>query len=142
MKVYLEFTLSMKPEWEVVWAPVARDRFVDHFERHHASDTYSGNIDFLVTANGWGNDEVWGDVTLYVPSDYAEDWGRDKDEYIECAKDAIGNVIKYDLGIQEQRVIHGIKEVTMRSKLKKLIPKKSNKFKYANYWNVKSLKDY
>lgn len=148
MKVYLEFTLSMKPEWKT-WARSARDRFTYHFERKHASDTYDGNIDFFVSANGWGSDEVWGNVTLHVPSDYADDWRSEwrseEDEYIECAKDAIANVIDLDLGAQEQQVIHGIKDVKITSGLKqvkKLKPKKSDKFKYANYWNVKSLKDY
>ena len=108
IEVYLEFTLKMKPQWKS-WIAIAKDRFVYHFERHHASDTYSGNVDFRVVATGWGGNKVWGDITLYVPSDYAKDWGKTKTEYVECAEDAIGNVIKYDLSRQEQELIDNVK---------------------------------
>ena len=108
IKVYLEFTLKMKPQWKS-WNSVAKDRFVYHFERRHASDSYEGNIDFHVVANGWDDNEVYGDVTLHVPYDYARDWGKDETEYKECAEDAVGNVIAYDLSPQERNVIDKIK---------------------------------
>lgn len=107
IKVHLEFTLKMKLQWKN-WNAVAKNRFVDHFERHHASDTYSGNVDFHVIATGWDGNKVYGDITLYVPSDYAKDWGKAKTEYVECAGDAVGNVIAYDLSHQEHDIIDKI----------------------------------
>jgi len=102
-KFYFEFTLYMEPEFKQ-WNRVAKDRFLDHFQRYHASDAYQGNIDFHVNANYWSGTRVFGEGDFLIPSSYMEDkWT--KTELKEVAEDAISNVIAYDLSRMEQDMI-------------------------------------
>jgi len=102
-KVYFEFTLYMTPEFKQ-WNRVAKDRFLDHFQRYHASDAYQGNIDFHIRANTWSGSKVYGDGDFLIPSGYMENnWT--KTELKEVAEDAISNVIAYDLSRQEKDLI-------------------------------------
>jgi len=102
-KVYFEFTVYMDPQFKQ-WNRVAKERFIDHFQRYHASDTYSGNIDFHVKASTWDGNKVYGDGDFLIPSGYLEDTWT-KTDLKEVAEDAISNVIKYDLSYQEQKPI-------------------------------------
>jgi len=102
-KVYFEFSLKMKPEW-FTWHPNAKDRFVRHFQRNHASDTYQGNIDFNVYATDWDRKGVFGEGTFIIPSSYVDDI-KTKTDYKEVSEDAVTEVIEYDLSRQEKELI-------------------------------------
>jgi hypothetical protein len=106
-KVYFEFSLKMKPEW-FTWHPNAKDRFVRHFQRKHASDTYQGNIDFDVYATDWDRKGVFGEGTFIVPAMYTEDI-KTKSDYKEVAEDALSTMMEYDLSYQERDLIDDYK---------------------------------
>lgn len=106
-KVYFEFSLEMVPEW-ISWHPRAKDKFVEHFQRNHASDTYQGNIDFDVRANDWDSEGVFGEGTFVIPASYVEDINT-KSDYEEVVMDALSNIMSYDLSSQERYMIEDYK---------------------------------
>ena len=101
--VYFTFLMRMKPEFKQ-WNVTAKDRFVMHFQREHASDTYSGNIDFNVYATDWGRDGVFGEGTFTIPEEYLEDFTK-VSELKEVAEDAISQTLYYDLSPSEREMV-------------------------------------
>jgi len=106
-KIYFEFSLKMKPEW-FTWHPNAKDKFVEHFQKNHASDTYQGNIDFNVYATDWDRKGVFGEGTFVIPASYVEDI-KTKSDYKEVAMDALSSIMSFDLSSQERYMIEDYK---------------------------------
>ena len=105
---YLEFELTMSPEWaERNYR--SKDRFLDQFNRTHASDAYQGNIDYTVQAGNFKGNKVGGEIILRLPVDWAKDW--DKDDVIECAEDAVGETLKYEFSHSDQNMVEEIEVI-------------------------------
>jgi len=102
-KVYFTFLLYMDRKFNT-WHPIAKDRFVTHFQRYHASDTYQGNIDVNARATGWDNKYVFGEGSFIIPEEWLENFTTITD-LKEIAEDFLGNIIRYDLSPTEKQVI-------------------------------------
>lgn len=102
LEILFDFTLIMEDEFEA-WHYRGKERFVDYFARHHASDTYHGNIDCNVYATGWYEDKVFGEGTIYLPAELVSEF--DKDEWKEIALDFLGLMIRYDLSSSDADMI-------------------------------------
>lgn len=102
-KIYFEFSLHMKPYFSG-WNYVAKDRFQDHFQRNHASNTYDGNIDYDLRATSWRGNTMYGEGTFVLPESYIPDFKLVSD-LKDVAYDAVGETKKYELSNQEQDLI-------------------------------------
>lgn len=100
-KVYFDFQIRMEEEFNE-WSSITKDRFVAHFSREHASDTYNGDIDCFAYATGWLINGVFGEGHMLIPEKY-NDFGLV--EFEEVALDFLYLIKKYDLSRREGEMI-------------------------------------